>query len=68
MTFPQQPEQPKSKAIDKLKQAWNDNPIAFIGVTSVFLHAAAKFIDSVGSYQSKQAYAKETKRREKASK
>jgi hypothetical protein len=56
-----------SNAMDKLKQAWNENPIAVIGVASVALAAAGKFIDAVGSYQSKAAYSRQEKARNKRS-
>jgi hypothetical protein len=63
MTFPPQ----RPKAIDKLKQAWNENPIGVAIVAAGVMTAAAKLIDSVGSYQSKRAYAKDAERRTKSS-
>lgn len=60
MTFPQNP-----SAMDKLKTAWNENPIAVIGVASVALTAIGKLIDAVGAYQGRQAYKKDVNRRVK---
>lgn len=53
----------KPKAIDKIKQAWNENPIGVAIVAAGVMTAAAKLIDSIGSYQSKRAYAKDAERR-----
>lgn len=53
----------KPKAIDKIKQAWNENPIGVAIVAAGLLTAAAKFVDAVGGYQSKRAYAKDADRR-----
>jgi hypothetical protein len=49
----------KPKAWDKLKEAWNDNPILVIGVGTAAVGALGKLIDAVGSIQSKRAYAKQ---------
>jgi hypothetical protein len=54
---------PKTKAMDKIKQAWDENPIGVALVATGVFTAAAKLIDSIGSYQSKRAYAKEAERR-----
>lgn len=56
---------PKPKAIDKIKQAWNENPIGVALVGATVMHAAAKLIEAVGSYQSKRAFAKDAERRSK---
>lgn len=55
----------KPSAKDKLKQAWNENPIGVAIVAAAVMTAAAKLIDSVGSYQSKRAYAEEARSRSK---
>jgi hypothetical protein len=48
----------RSKAMDKLKEAWNENPLAVIAIVGAALAGAGKFIDAVGGLQSKRAYAK----------
>lgn len=53
----------KPKAMDKIKQAWNENPMGVAIVAAGVFTAVAKLIDSVGSYQSKKAYAEEANRR-----
>lgn len=49
----------KPKAWDKLKDAWNDNPMLVITVGTGAVAVLGKFIEAVGSYQSKRAYAKQ---------
>jgi len=44
---------------DKLKKAWNDNPLLCIAIVGMTLGGAAKFIDAVSSAQSKRAYSKQ---------
>lgn len=51
------------EVIDKLKQAWNDNPLAVIGVGAAAITAIAKLIDTASSAQSRRAYAKQVNRR-----
>lgn len=53
----------KTKAFDKIKEAWDQNPMGVAIVAAAVFTAAAKFIDSVGSYQSKRAYAEEARNR-----
>lgn len=54
--------------LEKLKQAFNENPVAVIGVISVAFAAAGKLIDAVGRYQGSRAYARDVNRRVKTSK
>jgi hypothetical protein len=57
------PNEPKkSTAMDKLKEAWNENPLMVIAVVGAALGAAGKFIDASGSIVSKWAYAQRIKR------
>ena len=57
------PDEPKkTSAFDKLKEAWNENPIMVISVVGVALAGAGKFIDASGSIVSKWAYARRIKR------
>lgn len=48
---------------DRLKQAWNENPVAVIGVAALAAGAAAKLIDSVSAAQGRNAFARDVKRR-----
>lgn len=52
----------KSKALAKIKEAWDENPVGIVIIAAGLLTASAKFIDSVASYQSKRAYASRTRR------
>ena len=47
------------KAIDKLKQQWNDNPLAVITVGALAATAAAKLITSISETQGRRAYAQQ---------
>lgn len=42
-----------------LKKAWNDNPLAVIGVGALAVTSAAKFLDAVSAAQGRKAYAKQ---------
>ena len=44
---------------DKLKKAWDDNPLMVIGIGVVAVTAAAKLIDSVSVAQGRRAYARQ---------
>jgi len=48
----------KPKAWDKIKEAWDENPMLVITIGTAAVAAAGKFIEAVGSIQSKRAYAK----------
>jgi len=54
--------------LEKLKQAFNENPVAVIGVISVGIASLGKLIDAVSSYQGRRAYARDVNRRVKISK
>ncbi|QEQ93536.1 hypothetical protein SEA_GIRLPOWER_37 [Streptomyces phage GirlPower] len=56
------------EGLEKLKQAFNENPVAVISVISLALASAGKVIDAVSSYQGRRAYAKDVNRRVKKSK
>jgi len=49
----------KPKAWDKIKEAWDENPMLVITVGTGAVAVLGKFIEAVGSYQSKRAYAKD---------
>jgi hypothetical protein len=55
--------QKNSKAWSKIKEAWDQNPMGVAIVVTAVFTATAKLIDSVGSYQSKKAYAEEARNR-----
>lgn len=44
---------------DKLKRAWDDNPLMVIGIGVLAITATAKLIDSVSAAQGRHAYAKQ---------
>lgn len=48
----------KPTAMDKIKQAWNENPIGVAIVATGVCTALAKLIDSVSGIQSRRAYAR----------
>lgn len=51
-----------------LVQAWNENPIAVIGVGALAAGSAAKLIDAVSAAQGRKAYAKQVNNSVKKSK
>ena len=51
-----------STAIQKLEEAWNENPLLVIGVAAGFMMAASKLIDSLSGIRSRQAYARRMNR------
>lgn len=44
---------------DKLKKAWDENPVAVIAVGAFALTAVAKTVDSLSAAQGRRAYAKQ---------
>jgi len=44
---------------DKLKQAWDENPVAVIAVGALAATAAAKLIDAMSAAQGRRAYARQ---------
>lgn len=51
------------RGLKKLERVWEENPMGVAIVAAGVMTAAAKLIDSIGSYQSKRAYAEEARRR-----
>lgn len=51
------------RGLAKVEKAWGENPMGVAIVGAAVMTAAAKLIDSIGSYQSKRAYAKDAERR-----
>lgn len=45
-------------AYDRLKDAWNENPLLVIGVATGACMAVAKLIEAVSGVQSKRAFAR----------
>lgn len=44
---------------DKLKKAFDENPVAVIGVGALALTAVAKFVDAWSAAQGRRAYARQ---------
>ena len=51
------------RGLAKVEAMWAENPMGVAIVAAGVMTAAAKLIDSVGSYKSKKAYAKDAERR-----
>jgi len=49
------------EGLKRLRQLWNDNPLAVLAVLGAGLAGAGKFVDSISAIQSKRAYAKQVK-------
>lgn len=56
-----------NKALDKIKQAWDENPIAVIIVASLAATAAAKLMDASTNRVNAHAWKKEVDRRDRKS-
>jgi hypothetical protein len=48
----------QNPGVQKIKQAWNENPIGVAIVAGGVLTAVSKTIDAIAGFQSKRAYAK----------
>ena len=44
---------------DKLKQQWNENPLAVIAIGAIAAQAAAKLIDAFSAAKGRNAYARQ---------
>jgi hypothetical protein len=53
------------KATDKIWEAWNENPLAVIGVAAGVIIATAKLLDSVTAMQNARSWKKEVNRRDR---
>lgn len=53
------PQDKNQTALEKIKEAWEENPVAVIGVATLAVTAVAKLIDAVSSAQGRRAYAKQ---------
>jgi hypothetical protein len=53
----------KPKALDKIKEAWDENPLGVAIVAAGLLTAAGKLIDSISGIQSRRAYARQGRRK-----
>lgn len=51
------------RGLKKVEAMWEQNPMGVAIVAAGVMTAGAKLIDSIGSYQSKKAYAKDAERR-----
>lgn len=52
-----------NKALDKIKQAWDENPLAVITIGAFAVTATAKLIDATTSARNSRAWQKEVDRR-----
>ena len=50
-------------AKDKIKQAWDENPIQVAIVVTAMVGAVGKLIDAVSAIQGRRAYAQQVKQR-----
>lgn len=53
-----------NKAKDKIKQAWDENPLAVIAVGAMAATAAAKLLNAYTASQNSRAWDREVRRRE----
>ena len=44
---------------DKLKRAWDENPLAVIAIGALAVTAAAKLVDAMSAAQGRKAYARQ---------
>lgn len=51
------------KATDRIKQAWNENPLAVIAIAALAATAAAKLMDASTNRLKEKTWAKEVDRR-----
>lgn len=56
-----------NKALDKIKQAWDENPIAVVVVASLAATAVAKLMDASTNRVNAHAWKKEVDRRDRKS-
>lgn len=54
------------EGLKKLKQMWDENPLAVLAVVGASLAGVGKLIDSMGGVQSRRAYAKQVNRKNKS--
>lgn len=59
MYNPEQKISNRPTAINKLNDAWNENPLMVIGIATGATMAVAKLIDAVSAAQGRRAYAKQ---------
>jgi hypothetical protein len=52
-----------SKTMSKIRQAWDENPLAVIAVAAGVMMAASRLIDSLSGIRSRAAYARRMDRR-----
>lgn len=50
-----------NKGVRKLKEMWDENPVAVLTIAFAGIAATAKLVDSVSSIRSKRAYANATR-------
>lgn len=65
---PDQNEEPKKTGLEKLKDAFDENPLLVIGVISGATIAAAKLIDALTTARNSRTWKKEVERRARKNK
>jgi hypothetical protein len=53
-----------SKALDGLKKAWDENPIAVISATGVLFAGASRLLAGISSIRNSRSWRQEVKRRQ----
>ena len=48
----------KKNLVDEIKDQWDENPLAVVAAGVVVFGAFTKFIDTVGAFQGRRAYAR----------
>jgi hypothetical protein len=52
-----------NRALNRLKEAWEENPVAVIGVTATAVFATAKLLSAMTEASNSRTYKKEVNRR-----
>lgn len=53
----------RNRGVQKIRQTWDENPLAVIGVAVATLSATARIISAVNSMRSRRIWAREVDRR-----
>ena len=53
-----------NKAVNSLKQAWDENPVAVMSAAGVLFAGVAKVLSGVSSFRNSRSWDKEVKRRQ----
>jgi hypothetical protein len=53
-----------NKAVDSLKRAWEENPVAVMSAAGILFAGAAKVLTGISSFRNTRSWDREVKRRE----